>query len=448
MSDSILLIDDEDLFREDLASLLRHEGFICRTAGDGEEGLRLAQEDEPDVVLCDLMMPGVDGIEVTDRLATLCPGAAVILVTAFGNLETAVEAFRKGAADYLLKPLVLDDLLRKILRCVEERCLRQEVRYLRRTVAEAGTGTTIVGDSSAMQEVKELIRKVAPAESTVLTTGESGTGKELVARALHEGRGGSDRPFVPVNCAALPRDLFESELFGHVRGAFTGAIRDRPGYFELARGGTLFLDEIAELPLELQPKLLRVVEQREMLPVGGTRTRTIEVRLVAATNRDLADEVAAGRFREDLFYRVRVLEIRLPALREHREDIPSLVEHLVRRLAFRLGRKPVPVDHAAMQILMSATWRGNVRELDNVLERAMLLGEADAIGVADLPAELAGTAAGIVEPTDDLKSAVRSYERRHIEQVLSETGGNREEAARRLGIDASTLYRRLKDFQA
>jgi DNA-binding NtrC family response regulator len=447
MSVSILLIDDEALFREDLASLLRQEGFVCRTAGNGEEGLHLAEEEEPDVVLCDLMMPGIGGVEVVDRLATLCPGAVVILITAFGNLETAVDAFRKGATDYLLKPLVLDDLLRKIRRCVEQRHLRQEVRYLRRTVAEAGTGTAIIGDSSAMRQVKELIRKVAPAESTVLTTGESGTGKELVARALHEGRGGTERPFVPVNCAALPRDLFESELFGHVRGAFTGAVRSRPGFFELARGGTLFLDEIAELPLELQPKLLRAVEQRELMPVGGTRTKSIEVRLVAATNRNLEDEIAAGRFREDLFYRVRVIEIRLPPLREHREDIPPLVEHLVRRLARRLGRNPLPVDNAAMQVLMSATWRGNVRELENVLERALLLGEDDAIGVADLPAEIAGGAMEIADPKDDLKSAVRSYERRHIEQVLSATGGNREEAARRLGIDASTLYRRLKDFE-
>jgi DNA-binding NtrC family response regulator len=444
MNASILLIDDEDLFREDLASLLREEGFVCRTARDGETGLRLAQEEEPDVVLCDLMMPGLDGVEVTDRLATLCPGAPVILVTAFGNLESAVDGFRKGAVDYLLKPLVLDDLLRKIRRCVEERRLRQEVRYLRRTVAEAGAGTAIIGDSPAMREVKELIRKVAPAESTVLTTGESGTGKELVARALHEGRGGSERPFVPVNCAALPKDLFESELFGHVRGAFTGAIQDQPGYFELARGGTLFLDEIAELPLELQPKLLRAIEQREIMPVGGTRAKRIEVRIVAATNRDLADQVTAGKFREDLFYRVRVIEIRLPPLREHREDIPPLVEYLVQRLSVRLGRKSLPVGNAAMQVLMSATWRGNVRELENVLERAMLLGEDDAIGLSDLPAELVGAAEGTVEQKDDLKSAVRSYERRHIEQVLSETGGNREEAARRLGINPSTLYRRLK----
>ncbi len=445
MRGRILLIDDETLFREDLASLLRQEGFDCRTAADGEEGLRRAEEEEPDVVLCDLVMPGIGGVEVVDRLARLCGDTPVILTTAYGSLETAVEAFRKGAADYLLKPIVPEDLLQKIRRCLEVRHLRRELLYLRRTLSEASTGTEIVGDSPAILAVRKLIAKVAEADSSVLITGESGTGKELVARALHEARCGETRPFVAVNSSALPRDLFESELFGHVRGAFTGAVRDKPGLFELAIGGTLFLDEIGQLPPDLQPKLLRAIEQREITRVGATHPIAAPVRVLAATNSDLRAEIEAGRFREDLYFRICVVEIALPPLRERREDIPLLVEHLLRRINARLKRRILGVDHAAMQTLMSAPWRGNVRELENVLERAVLLAEAEFLGLADLPAELTG-AAHCPELSDDLRAAVRAYERQHIRQVLSATGGNREEAARRLGINASTLYRRLKEL--
>lgn len=446
MSANILIIDDEDLFREDLASLLRDEGFDCRTAGTGAAGLELAKEWEPAVVLCDLMMPGMDGVAVADQLAFSCPQAAVILVTAYGSMSTAVDAFRAGVVDYLLKPLVPEDLINKVRRCITEQHMQRELRYLRRVASHDRGGDKIVGECGVMNDLRSLIAKVAPADSAVLISGESGTGKELVARALHEGRWGVDRPFIAVNCAAVPRDLFESELFGHVRGAFTGAVSDRPGYFELARGGTLFLDEIGDLPLDLQPKLLRAIEQGEFMPVGGRKNVTVETRIVTATNRDLDVEVGAGRFREDLMYRIRVVEIALPPLRERRSDIPILVEHLLHRVAERSGRQPPTVEHAAIGALTDAEWRGNVRELENVLERAVLLAEGPAIGLEDLPPELSGDV-GRVTTTADLREATRAFERRHIERVLREVGGSREEASKKLGINPSTLYRRLKELE-
>ncbi len=445
MKARVLLIDDEDLFREDLAELLRTEGYDCQTANDGEVGLRRLQEDRPDLVLSDLVMPGLGGVELVGRIAALSPDLPVILMTAHGTLETAIEAFRKGAVDYLLKPLVLQDLLNKIGRALELRNLQRELRYRRREISEATTGTTIIGHSRAIEKVRELILKVAGVDSSILITGASGTGKELVARAIHEAGEGDERPMVTLNCAAIPRELAESELFGHVRGAFTGATRDKPGAFELAREGTLFLDEVGELPLELQPKLLRAVEEQQITRVGGTRPISTPLRIVAATNRDLMQEIEEGRFREDLYYRIRVVEIPLPSLRDRREDIPLLVEHLLRRLNARLKRQVQGVDPAALQVLMSASWRGNVRELLNVLERAVLLTDHERLGLDDLPNELTG-AADSPKVSDDLRSAVRAYERHHILQVLRATDGNREEAARRLGINPSTLYRRFKQL--
>ncbi len=445
MSLEILIIDDEDLFREDLATLLESEGFSCRTAPDGEAGLKLAEEASPDVVLTDLVMPGIDGLEVVARLSSVSPESAVIVITAFGSLDSAVEAFRAGAADYLLKPVVPQDLFSKVRRIGELRRLQGELRYLRRTVSEAGSGSRLVGRSPAIERIRQTILRVGPAPSAVLILGETGTGKELVARALHDAGGGEKAPFVPVNCAALPRELFESELFGHVKGAFTGAVRGKPGMFEIAAGGSLFLDEVAEMPLDLQPKLLRAIEEQRVTRVGGIRQVATPVRIISATSRDLKTEVEAGRFREDLYYRIRVVEVTLPPLRERREDIPALVEHLLRRQALRLRRRVETIDPEAMRLLMAAKWRGNVRELDNVLERAVLLASGNALTAASLPAEIAGKSE-LPQPSEDLRAAVKAYEAQHIRHVLVATGGNREEAARRMGIDPSTLYRRLKEL--
>jgi DNA-binding NtrC family response regulator len=446
MSPGLLLIDDEAVFREDMAMLLRDEGYACDTAADGEEGLRHVAEESPDLILCDLVMPGISGIELISRLANLCPDTALLIITANATVETAVGAFRAGATDYILKPVIPEDLFRKIERCMEQRQLQRELRYLRRHISENATGTTIVGESRPIVAVRDLIARVGPSGSSILITGESGTGKELVARALHHASGNDRAPFIAVNCAALPRDLMESELFGHVRGAFTGAHRDKPGYFELASGGTLFLDELCELPLELQPKLLRAIDQQEIYRVGATRPTRTNVRLVAATNRDAQREIKEGRFREDLYFRVAVVNIDLPPLRDHREDIPLIIGHLMARLTARLNRRIAGVTNAAMRALMSASWRGNVRELLNVLERAVLLANGEQIDVCDLPREFSGD--DLAAPaSDDLRTAVRAYEREHIRQVLATTSGNREQAARRLGIDASTLYRRMKELE-
>src|SRR6266545_302928 len=416
MSAEILLVDDEAVFREDMADLLRQEGYVCETAGDAEQALRRLTVQPPDVILCDLVMPGMSGVELLSHVARLCPDTAAIILTAHATVETAVGAFRAGAVDYILKPVLPEDLFQKIGRCIEQRQLRRELAYLRRQVSEEA-GTTIVGHSKGIQSVRDLIARVGPSTSGVLITGESGTGKELVARALHEAGEKEHAPFIAVNCAALPRDLMESELFGHVRGAFTGAHRDKPGYFELADGGTLFLDEICELSIELQPKLLRAIDQQEIYRVGATRPTKMRVRIVAATNRDPQREIAEKRFREDLFFRISVVNVHLPPLRERRDDIPLLVDHLLNRLRRKLGRRTSGVTNAAIRALMSAPWRGNVRELENVLERAVLLTDHEQIDVGDLPAELSGAVA-VGESSDDLRAAVRAYEREHIRHVL------------------------------
>ncbi len=445
MSLDILIVDDEALFREDLATLLTAEGFSCLTAATGEEGLARAEQEQPAVVLTDLVMPGIGGLEVVDRLATVSPQSAVIVITAFGSLETAVEAFRRGAADYVIKPVVAADLLAKLRRAREMQRLERELRYLRRAISDASTGTRIVGHSPAIERVREVIAKVGPAPSPVLILGATGTGKELVARAIHQAGGGEEAPFVALNCAALPRELLESELFGHVKGAFTGAVRDKPGVFEIAAGGTLFLDEVAEMPLDLQPKLLRAIEEGKVTRVGGTRPIDTPVRIVAATNRDLRSEVDRGRFREDLYFRLRVVEIRMPPLRERREDIPPLVEHLLARLNDRLKKRLRGVEPEAMRRLMAAEWPGNVRELENALERAMILAEGELLGPELLPTGETG-GAGFEHLSDNLRAGVKAYEAHHIRRVLAATGGNREEASRRMGIDPSTLYRRLKEL--
>ena len=446
MSSKVLLIDDSEEFRSNLAILLREHGFTCLEASDGIEGLAIAEEKSPDVVVCDLMMPGLNGVEVVERLSVSAPGIGVILITGFASLDTAVQAFRHGAADYILKPLDSRELVQKILRCIEFRQLRRELNVLRKRESGRGEGNEFVGKSSAVVEAHAMIERVAAVDSTVLITGETGTGKGLVARTIHRTGNRRDRAWITLNCASIPRDLFESELFGHTKGAFTGAVKQRPGFFEVADGGTLFLDEIAEIPLELQAKLLRAIEDKEITRVGSTRPIPADARIIAATNRSLETEVKEGRFREDLYFRVCVVEIALPPLRERKEDIPLLVDHLIRRLNARLKRKVLGVDNAGMRVLMSAPWPGNVRELENVLERGILLTDEEHLGVRDLPTEMSGTL-HFPKISDDLRVSVRAYELRHIRQVLEFSGGNREEAARRLGINPSTLYRRLKDLQ-
>jgi DNA-binding NtrC family response regulator len=423
MPEAILVADDEPGVRDSLAEVLRESGYQVETAVDGSAALDALDAHDFAVVITDLRMPGADGLAVLRKAREVSPQTVALVMTAHGSVETAVEALRMGAADYILKPIIFDDVLAKVARVLEHRQLAWQTQMLRREVEQHYDFEQMVGKSAAMHEVFELIRKVAPTNTTVLITGESGTGKEVVARAIHHFSEMSGRLFLPINCAAIPETLLESQLFGHVRGAFTGAIATQEGLFARARGGTIFLDEMGDLPIGLQSKLLRAIEAKEILPVGSTTPITIDVRLIAATNRDLRTMVEAGTFREDLYYRLNVVEIRLPPLRDRREDIPQLIEYLVRRHNREMKRSYKGVDNATLKVLMAQPWKGNVRELDNAIEHAMILGGGEWIGVADLPRMLRESEASQLPAVgDDLRDALRSYERIHIETVLRRTG--------------------------
>jgi DNA-binding NtrC family response regulator len=454
---AILVVDDEVLIRETLSEFLSEEGFTVVACSSGEEALARAEEQRFDIVLCDVHLPGLNGLELLDRLQRISPETFVLLITAYATVENAVEAFQRGAHDYLMKPILLDEVLSKIRRLLAHRALYLENQWLRRELNrnQRLENEQIIGKSSGMRQVLEMVRKVAPTPSTVLIVGESGTGKELIARAIHEGyetanaaNGAAgaveERRFLAVNCAAIPHDLLENQLFGHRKGAFTGANRDQAGVFVHAGNGTVFLDEIGEMPLATQAKLLRAIEQKEILPVGANEPIRVEARVLAATNKDLFKEVEAGRFREDLYYRLNVVCIHIPPLRERREDIPDLVEFLLARHARALGKRISGVTHEAMQLLMACRWRGNVRELDNALQRAVILGEGPLITPADLPPDLAPVE-GDPALVDDLSEAVKRFEKQHIERILRQTP-DKKEAARRLGMGLSSLYRRIAEL--
>jgi DNA-binding NtrC family response regulator len=446
VADAVLIADDEDGVRESLAEVLRDEGFAVETARDGNEALAAIEHQDFAVVITDVRMPGADGLELLKRVRESAPQTVVLMMTAYASVETAVEALRQGAADYILKPLLFDEVLAKVHRVLEHRQLAWETQILRREVDRHYPIDTLVGDGPAMREVGHLIRKVAPTNATVLITGESGTGKEVVARLIHRESAAAEQIFLPINCAAIPETLLESQLFGHTRGAFTGAVSSQEGLFARAHGGTIFLDEIGDLPLGLQSKLLRVLESKEILPVGGTTPRAIDVRILAASNQDLGGMVASGRFREDLYYRLNVVEIRLPPLRERREDIPALVEYFVRRHNRELKRAYRGVDNMSLKLLMSHPWKGNVRELDNVIEHAMILGDGEWITPADLPRPFRQGDAPAPAVGDDLREALRAYERIHIETVLRRSGSDKRQAADRLGLSLSSLYRKMNEL--
>jgi DNA-binding NtrC family response regulator len=444
---SILVVDDEPLIRDTLAEYLTQEGFAVTAHASGEDAVRAAADARFDVALCDVQLPGIDGIELLDRLLKLNPDTFVVLITAYATVENAVEAFHHGAHDYLMKPIILDEVLAKLRRMLTTRDLYRENQWLRRELSRAAEPDAIVGQSAAMRRVLELVRKVAPTRSLVLLTGESGTGKELIARSIHlqaTTTPGTEARFLAVNCAAIPHDLLENQLFGHRRGAFTGADRDREGVFIHAGTGTVFLDEIAELPLATQAKLLRAVEQKEVLPVGANEPVRMDARILAATNKDLRKEVDAGRFRDDLFYRLNVVRIDIPPLRERREDIPELVDFLLARHARSMGKRFTGVAHETMQILLACPWRGNVRELDNALQRAVILGDGPLVEPEDLPPDLA-PAPHDPALVDDLAEALRRYERLHLERVLRRFP-DKKEAARRLGVGLSSLYRKIAEL--
>ncbi|MGE0826807.1 MAG: sigma-54-dependent transcriptional regulator [Candidatus Binatia bacterium] len=448
MKGNILIVEDEALPRKNICRVLTEEGYSVHEAADGVEAMETVDSTDFDLVLTDIKMPKADGIAVLKHVRKVAPQTFVAMMTAYASVETAVTALQLGAHDYLLKPIVYEDLLRKISLLLEYKQQAWEVQVLRRQLNQDADTQDLVGSSPPMCKVTTIIDKIAPTNVTVLITGESGVGKEVVARAIHMRSTRHSNIFLPINCSAIPEPLLESQLFGHVKGAFTGATSASEGLFQRARGGTVFLDEIGEMPVSLQPKLLRVLEAKEVLPVGATTPIRIDARILAATNRDLEKEVEAGRFREDLFYRVNVVRVPLPPLRERREDIPLLVEHIVRKHNQEMKTNYKGVENNAMRILLTLPWKGNVRELDNVLERAMILGDGEWISEMDLPEspQVASEPAGIQTTGYDLRTAVNACEKNHIENVLKVTEGDRTRAAELLGVSRSSLYRKLEQL--
>jgi DNA-binding NtrC family response regulator len=446
MSSTILVVDDEALPRKNIARVLEEEEYHVYEAENGDEAIKAINDLDFDLVLCDLKIPGTDGLGVLRHVRSVSPQTMFILITGYASLDSAIEAFRGGVHDYILKPVVIEDVLQKVKRLMLSKSFAWEIELLRRQVNYNSESTGLIGESRSIRDILAMISKVAPTGSTVLITGESGVGKEVVARTIHLQGPRRDKVFLPVNCSAIPETLLESQLFGYVKGAFTGAASCQEGLFQRAQGGTIFLDEIGEMPLSLQPKILRVIEDKEVLPIGSTHPSRLNVRIIAATNRELEMEIAEGRFREDLFYRFNVINIRVPPLRERREDIPLLVDHLIRRYNTEMKRTYKGVGNAALKLLMSLPWKGNVRELDNALELAMILGDGEWITPAELPQCSTAQEENGSPSLNNLRIAVQSYEKSHIENVLKDTAGDKTRAAELLGVSRSSLYRKMESL--
>jgi len=447
-AERILLVDDEENARSALNTLLTDEGYEVREAKDGEEALRLLDEFAPGVVLADVRMPRMDGLTLLRKAKERGSSAVFLIMTAFADVESAVAAMKAGAENYLTKPVSFDALLVFVEKAVEKRRLERDAASLRERVQDRFRLNGMIGESPELQAIFELVKKAAPTKATVLILGESGTGKELVAQALHEESGRRDRPFIKVSCAALSETLLESELFGHERGSFTGAVGRREGRFELADGGTLFLDEIGEIPLSTQVKLLRALQQREFERVGGTETLKVDVRVIAATNRDLTEEVKGGRFREELFYRLNVVTITLPPLRKRKGDIPALVSHFIDKYAKSYGKEVHALGPGTLTALLAHDWPGNVRELENAIERAVVLCRNGELTLDDLPSSLrAGRSRAPASSYVGSGTTLREMERDAILRTLALTGGSTVRAAKILGISARKVQYRLKEYR-
>jgi DNA-binding NtrC family response regulator len=442
----ILLIDDDQSLRRVIEYSLLESGFAVRPAASGEEGLALFQKETFDVVITDITMPGMSGMEVLEKIRKADPALPVIIITAYGTIESAVSAMKQGAFDYITKPFNRDELRITLDRALKMRRLEKENVRLRAEVIDRNLFNAIVGDSEKIREVIALAGRVAPSDATVLVTGESGTGKELLARGIHFSSGRAEGPFIAVNCAAIPENLIESELFGHVKGAFTGAVRDKEGKFELADGGTLFLDEIGDLRIDLQAKILRALQERTVDRVGGVTQVDLDVRIIAATNRDLELDVKEGNFREDLYYRLSVVILHMPPLRERKDDIPLLARHFLKK--FSKGGTPTLAPDA-LSLLQSYGWPGNVRELENVIERASVLKRGDSVTVADLPEKLTRvgrSAVDIIMNLPDDGISLEEIERTLIIKALERHKGNQTRAAEYLRITRPTLIYRMEKF--
>ncbi len=452
----VLIIDDEEGVRTSLALILEDEGYQARGAPNAEAALELVRDVEFDVVLCDVRMPRRDGLDLLPDLIRLQPEATILMMSAYGDMDQAIQAVREGAYDYLAKPFQSQELLLTIRKAEERERLKRENRRLRRELGEGRASKALVAVSPAMKDVVRLIERAAEYKTTVLITGESGVGKEIVARAIHELSERASYPFLAVNCGAIPETLIESELFGHARGAFTGAESAKHGLFREAEGGILFLDEVGELPPPIQVKLLRVLQEEEVRPLGEPKAISVDVRILAATARDLEAEIATGRFRDDLYYRLNVLRIHIPPLRERTEDVPTLADELLAGLARRMGRSVRRMDRDVIEALRSHCWPGNVRELENTLERALIFSKGDRLTLdvfpfankTDVAVPLALTEPPSMEPDElSIKRQTRQLEERLIRSALQRTQGNRTRAARILEISPRALQYKIKEYQ-
>lgn len=447
MPEKILVVDDEQIIRESLSFVLKKEGYQVDEAENGRIAYEMINDNFYDLVITDLEMPKMKGTELLEKMSGQQTKTSVIVITAYGSLDTAIQALRSGANDYILKPVEFDELLIKIRRLFKSQKLITENQILRKEVQRQFDFDNLVGKSASMQKVFDMVKTVAKTETTVLITGKSGTGKELIARALHYNSGRADKPFIAVNCGAISENLIESELFGHKKGAFTGAVSDKEGFLKASDGGTLFLDEISEMPLQLQVKLLRVIQEKEFIPVGTTAALPVNIRFLASTNRNLEEEVKEGRFREDLFYRLNVVEINLPPLSSRKDDVPLLADHFISKYRAEIGKNIKGIEYDATRALMNYEWNGEVRELENIIERAVIFAEGETITLKDLP-DMLRSSKEIAMPSlsGSLDEFLRKVEKEFILRALDENDHDKEKVAKQLDVGLSTLYRKIKEL--
>lgn len=445
MANTVLIVDDEQAIRDSIQVVLEDEGYKTTTSSDGLDALSKIKDNNYDVVITDIKMPNMDGMELLKEASKISPDTFFIIMTAYASVKTAISAIREGAYDYLMKPIEFDDLLLRLKRLSKFKKLSIENKSLRQRVSAEQGYRNIIGESNAIKKVFNLITQVSKTKSNVLITGKSGTGKELVAKAIHQNSERKNEIFLPINCGAISENLIESELFGHKKGSFTGAVDEKVGLFKVADGGTLFLDEIGDLPLNMQVKLLRAIEDKRFIPVGGIKPISTDVRIIAATNQNLYKKSETGEFREDLYYRLNVIEISLPSLNERREDIPLLVNYFVEKYCNEMGKKILGVDNNAMKALMHHNWKGGVRELENVIERAVIFASEDIIKTESLSDYVKENISNFGFPVS-LKEAVKNFEREHIISVIKNNGYNKEDTAKALEIGLSSLYRKMEEL--
>ena len=447
MPANILVIDDEDSMCNFLEIMLKKEGYSVETASDGFSAIDLLKDKNYDLVISDMNMPGMTGLDVLQEVKSFKSEQDFIVMTAFATVDSAIEAMKMGASDYITKPFKVDEIKLTIEKSINRKQLVIENQDLKKQLQDTNSFSNFIGTSEPIVALKKIATRIATSDSTVLVRGESGTGKDLISKAIHNLSPRSHAPFVTINCGAIPENLLESELFGHIKGSFTGAIKDKAGLFKVADGGTLFLDEIGNTSLAIQVKLLRVLEDKIITPVGDTKPIHVDVRLIAATNSELENDVKEGRFREDLFYRLNVIPIEIPPLRDRKEDIPLLVDFFVRKFSTKSSTALKTLSPEASELLCNYSWPGNVRELENTLERAVLLNRTDMLEVSDFPEKLkSNQQKTIVTDTDPLNPTLESMEKAYIHFVLTQNGGNKRQAAKILGIDTSTLYRKIDRY--